>query len=161
MKHIYLFLLLALFSVAFSQKQHDEDVSSYRPTFEPTKEEPNKKNNQNPLDTVKITHTENEKIDSLSDALATFYGQDVVPANGHRIQVYTGNSEKKAREAQAWIKSNFGDQYVVYVKFELQWRVRVGDFLDPLRAHRLYVQLKEQFPNALKVEDIVNVKKVK
>lgn len=115
----------------------------------------------NSLDTVQITHHQNNMADSLSDVLATFYSADNVPANGHRIQVYTGNSETKAREAEAYIRENYGREYMIYTTFKLQWRVRVGDFLDPLRAHKLYVDLKEQFPNALKVEDIVNVKKVK
>lgn len=155
-------LILSLLTVtAWSQsKLYDEDLSKFRPHFE--KEEiPEPQQKENYLDSVKFVNQENELIDSLSDALATFYDSPNVAAKGHRIQVYTGNSEAKAKEAEKIIKEMYGNQYQIYTTFKLQWRVRVGDFLDPLRAHRIYVELKQEFRNALKVEDVINVKKVK
>ena len=156
-KIVVFVLLIGVFGAV--EAQYDEDFSDYRPKYE-GESLPVPKKETSVDENLPIEKHQNVRVDSLSDVLATFYDRDDVPANGHRIQIYTGSSEKAARSAESLVKERYGAKYVVYTKYDLQWRVRVGDFLDPLRAHRLYVELKDDFPNALKVEDIVNVKKV-
>ena len=73
--------------------------------------------------------------------------------NGYIIQVYTGNNRSQANEIFQTLDEYFPDLNAKISYHQPNFRVEAGQFLDRLTAHRIYKDVKEEFPNALLVPD--------
>jgi hypothetical protein len=94
---------------------------------------------------------QDKRIDVLLANKKHFSSQDQVMANGFRVQVYSSNAQRTAKNEalriEKQIKEEFPDE-AVYVNYTSPfWKVRVGDFRTQAEAQRVRSQLKEAFPN--------------
>ncbi len=79
--------------------------------------------------------------------------------NGYRIQIYRGsgrNARAKQNEAKAEFISSFPD-IPSYLKFDLPnyFKVRVGNYRTKHDAYADFIMVKEAFPNAYLVTEII------
>ncbi len=79
--------------------------------------------------------------------------------NGYRIQIYRGsgrNARAKADEANAEFISSFPDM-PSYLKFDPPnyFKVRVGNYRTKHDAYAGFIMVKEEFPNAYLVTEII------
>lgn len=94
---------------------------------------------------------QDKRIDVLLANKKHLSSQEQAMTNGFRIQVFSSNVQRTAKneafKIERQIKDEFPDQ-AVYVNYTSPfWKVRVGDFRTQAEAQRVRSQLKEAFPN--------------
>ncbi|MFK7899549.1 MAG: SPOR domain-containing protein [Cyclobacteriaceae bacterium] len=152
MKHILYscFLLLGFSLLA----QQNEDFSTYRPTYtyEPIKVDSIKK--EASILVTKPSLHDNDLVDSMFVKLKK-YNSQFVHAQGYRVQLYSGNNMGTSASVEAKVRAFAKDWgYSIYRTYDAPtWKVRIGDFLDKLSAHRLYHKIRKEFYYALIVPD--------
>ncbi|MEP5614265.1 MAG: SPOR domain-containing protein [Cyclobacteriaceae bacterium] len=72
---------------------------------------------------------------------------------GFVIQVYNGNSRDRANEVWRQMDSNFPELVAKVSYHQPNFRVKAGRFTDRLTAHRVFREVKEEFPKALLVPE--------
>lgn len=150
-----LFAVLSLSVFCARAQDYHEDLSPYRPKYDTASYSVDAIK----PDTVRIRHTINEEMDSVSSVLADVYEKYRI-SNGYRIQIYSGGKQSEARDAREKAHEIVG-KVPIYIEWESPvFRVKVGDYLDKLRAFRIYQQLQEEFENALLVPDKVKLKSI-
>lgn len=99
--------------------------------------------------TVKIH--QDKRIDQLLANKKHLSSQDPTMANGFRVQVFSSNVQRTAKNEAFKIEKQIKDQFpdeAVYVNYTSPfWKVRVGDFRTQAEAQRVRAKLKEAFPN--------------
>ena len=99
--------------------------------------------------TVKIH--QDKRIDHLlaNKKYTNSLGQSTT--NGFRVQVFSSNVQRTAKNEAFRIENQIKDQYPdmsIYVNYQSPfWKVRVGDFRSQSEAQRYKTQLKEAFPD--------------
>ncbi len=95
----------------------------------------------------------NQNIDEAIMALAQ-KNAEVTSTRGYRILVYSGSDREKAREIyRELMLSEEVDQ-----NFDSpNWQVKAGSFLDRLQAHEKYIELKETYPQAIIIPQVIEV----
>ena len=104
-----------------------------------------------------VTVTQDERIFrrignpgvNTADNQVTIDGRQYVQMTGYRIQVFSGNSQGKAKSEafskEALIKAEV-PEITTYVKFQAPfWRLRVGDFLTYEDAYDMMLRFKKTF----------------
>jgi len=99
--------------------------------------------------TVKIH--QDKRIEHLLANKKYTNSQDQSTTNGFRVQVFSSNVQRSAKNdafrIENQIKAQFPDQ-AIYVNYTSPfWKVRVGDFRSQSEALRFKNQLKETFPD--------------
>lgn len=78
---------------------------------------------------------------------------------GYRIQVYAGNNRRNAFNVKGGLITNFPD-YSTYLEYKApNYVVRVGDFMDREDAILFQKILRDSYPGAFIVPDVVKVPK--
>lgn len=90
--------------------------------------------------------------------------QNFIRAKGYRIQVYSGNDQKVARNEansrKAAIQSSFPNMEVTVSYNSPVWRVRAGNFKTQEQASQALSELKSKFPGFKEmriVDDVVKI----
>jgi len=73
--------------------------------------------------------------------------------DGFVIQVYNGNSRERANQVWNQMDQNFPDLAAKVSYHQPNFRVKAGRFTDRLTAHRVFREVKEEFPKALLVPE--------
>lgn len=158
MKRLLLNLFFFSSLAGFSQTQFVENVEKYRPKF--TDDQIPVREIKEEKDTIKITHHQNAEIDTLTDMLAGVYAK-IQFTQGWRVQVYSGDDEAKAHKIKLKVQELTNNQIPVYDPWNgVEFKVKAGDYMDRLRAYRLYNILKAEFPTAILVPDKINIKNI-
>jgi hypothetical protein len=134
----------------------EDDLSAYRPQYEVEKpvssaaETPTAAN-------VRPVNDVTQKLNTVLDTIAV-RNKNVRYAQGYRVQVYSGNNREEAGRARDRSYTLFPDltPYMVYT--QPTFRVKVGDFIDRLEAQRVYAGLLADFPNAMVVQDRIEIR---
>jgi hypothetical protein len=99
--------------------------------------------------TVKI-HQDKRIEPLLANKKHSNSSQDQVTSNGYRVQVFSSNVQRTAKneafKIERQIRETFPDQ-TVYVNYSSPfWKVRVGDFTSQYQAQQFRTKLIEAFP---------------
>ena len=142
-------------------KAEAEDLSKYRPKFKlpPTPATPANAgaNPFTPLPGSTPTNHVNERVAVLLDTMAIM-NKAVRYAKGYRILAYTGTERKAAMDVRNIIVSRLPDVQVYPQYKQPTWRVKVGDFFNRVEANQALLRIRDITPNAMIVEDQINVK---
>lgn len=141
-------------------KVYDENLANYRPNFKDLRSEMNLQatagKNTSLLDERNLTI--NRRLDAMLDSMA-YHNKNLKFVNGFRIQLYVGNDRKHADDTKVFVYTSYPEIYP-YISFQQPlYKVKIGDFLTRLDAERYYRNLKEVYPSAIIVPDIVELKK--
>lgn len=128
---------------------YEEDLSVHRPKPDstlvasdlPKNEEfvPLKGHIKADLDSIVQVSIAENKVEKLVD--------------GFVIQVYNGNSRDRANQVWNLVNRNFPALAPKVSYHQPNFRVKAGRFTDRLTAHRVFRQIKEEFPKALLVPE--------
>lgn len=92
--------------------------------------------------------------DELDSIAVIAYSENMrKPVDGFVIQVYSGNSRDAAYGARTKMRDLFPDLDPKITYVQPSFRVKAGRFTDRLDAHRVYRDVKEEFPRALLVPE--------
>lgn len=88
------------------------------------------------------------ELDSIAK-VAYEQNKDGQYVDGFVIQVYSGNSRQDANDTRNRMYEYFPDLNPKVSYHQPNFRVKAGRFTNRLRAHRVYAEVKEEFPRAL------------
>ena len=93
------------------------------------------------LENIRYTNTNIEKI------------------NGYRILLYTGSDLDQAKAQELKLRNDFGNAFgKTELKYEApNYVLKVGKFYSRLKAHEVYTNLKEEFPEAIVINEIIDL----
>jgi hypothetical protein len=81
--------------------------------------------------------------------------------SGFRVQIYFGGQRNKANEIKAEFLKKFPDETAYLLYQQPNFKIRVGDFRDRLKAQQFYLKLLPIFNTAFIVKDEVNLPEFK
>ena len=156
------FSLLLLFFGAAAYAQEIDDkalIKAHRLKYAPSKEPdtPTESLTQKEKITFSGEHI-NTDLEVFVDSLTRqYYRIKTVP--GYRILVYNGNEREQANAVKKRVYTLYDDADV-YIQFKQPtFRVLVGDFEDKLMCLQFLQQLKTEFPQAVMLSEVVNIKR--
>ncbi|MDO1449977.1 SPOR domain-containing protein [Rhodocytophaga aerolata] len=139
--------------------QYTENLADFRPTYK-VEDEENKSSTNTPTASQSTSKPANDvtaKVDAAMEQIAVT-NKSVRYAQGYRIQIYSGNSRDEANNARNRSYALFPEITPHIVYNQPTFRVKVGDFVDRLDAQRVYAGLLTDFPNAMVVQDRVEIR---
>ncbi len=128
---------------------YEEDLSVHRPAMDSLTLDSNDPKTEEFVPLVGHIKAELDSIVRVSVA----ENKEEKLVDGFVIQVYNGNSRDRANEVWRLIDRNFTDLSPKISYHQPNFRVKAGRFTDRLKAHRIFQQVKEEFPKALLVPE--------
>lgn len=150
----YLFITLAYLSWG----QASEDLSKNRPKVTFNEDEFKAKKDS----VVSITQHDNAKLETTLKSYSE-YVNGIKCARGYRIQIYLGRSEAEVEKVKTQLKEIEGfEEADIYVEYKVDFRVKIGNYIERLRAYQDLIQIQKVFDQALLLpESCIPVNKVK
>jgi hypothetical protein len=139
--------------------QYTENLADFRPKYK-VEEEKDSPAPNTPAASQTIAKPANDvtaRVDAAMEQLAVA-NKNVRYAQGYRIQIYSGNNRDEANNARNRSYALFPEITPHIVYNQPTFRVKVGDFVDRLDAQRVYAGLVSEFPNAMVVQDKVEIR---
>lgn len=137
-----------------------DDLADFRPTYK-TEENKTESKTANPVagsqSNVKPANDITVKLDTSLNAIA-LQNKNIRYAQGYRIQIYSGNNSDEAKRARDRSYALFPDITPHFIYNQPTFRVKVGDFIERLEAQRVYAGLISEFPNAMVIQDRIEIK---
>jgi hypothetical protein len=99
----------------------------------------------------------NSQINQLMDSIAE-NNRNIEYAEGFRISIYTGNNREIAMRFKDLIYRLY-PQFRIYFTYKLPtFKLKIGNYFNKLDAQRDIKKLKADFPDALIVQDAIDVR---
>ena len=112
-----------------------------------------------PSDSIGLLISQDKRIDALLEKATTIEAGSQ-GMNGFRVQISFGSSKKDALETKTTFSESFPDidGYVVYDM--PYFKVRVGNFRTHLEAEKMIKEIKELYPGAFIVKDLIPIPEI-
>ena len=132
--------------------EYSEDLAIHRPVMQAIQEDslPKEVAQRGEYKTLE-GHIKNE-LDSISK-ISLQQNKEGRFVEGHVIQVYSGSSREMANNARYRMSELYPDLDPRVSYHQPNFRVKAGKFINRLEAHRVYQQVKEDFPQALLIPE--------
>ncbi len=138
--------------------QYAENLADFRPKYKVEEEEKRPATSATTAQAaVQPTSDVTAKVEVAMEQIA-MANKNIRYAQGYRIQIYSGNNRDEANKARDRSYALFPDITPHIVYNQPTFRVKVGDFVDRLAAQSVYAGLVADFPNAIVVQDKVEIK---
>lgn len=128
---------------------YDEDISVHRPQLDSVKTVTQEVYKE---EFIPLSGHIKAELDSIVN-ISIAQNKESKLVEGFVIQVYNGNSRERANQVWRQMDSNFPDLAAKISYHQPNFRVKAGRFTDRLEAHRIFRQVKEEFPKALLVPE--------
>lgn len=140
----------------------DPDIAGYRPRFpSPAIEVKKEEESATPLATgPKVYRTPRLDVTwKLNRALDSVYqkNKDTKYAQGYRILAYSGTDRNAMNEVKQKVYKLIPDVEIYSVFKQPEYKVTIGDFIDKLHAHEYLLKIRSQVPDALIIQEEVNI----
>jgi hypothetical protein len=153
-----LIFLFACKSTQLSQTSFNDDLSMYRPAFfdslikfeDPYSLEYQKVAFEEPKN--HITQMLEEKLNLLTQNA----NLKVTKMEGFRIQAYSGISREDAFKLREDFTKLFPDIKVEYQYRQPNHKIMIGNYLTKAEAYKFYSSIKDKFPNAIVIPELIN-----
>lgn len=99
-----------------------------------------------------VTAKLNAKLDTIAEK-----NKLIKFTNGYRIQVYLGNSKEESNLAKEKLYKLFRDANIYASYKQPDYKVKFGDYTDRLEVYYVLMSIRNDFPNALIIEEQVNI----
>lgn len=140
-----------------NETSYEEDLSYLRPSVS------NEEINEVVSDTAKST-SENSfvgqnikpQLDSLNKIIIE-RNKQVEYIDGYTIQVYTGNNRNAASEARDKVLEIDDSMNPTISYYQPSCKVKVGQYVNKLQAHKILESLKPHFPRVLLLPERIKV----
>lgn len=147
-------------SVSSSSGSYSEDLSVWRPALLETEEtgEPADHSNEPKTSSTKMSPSGDLKNElNQVNALIVEQNKALKYVDGYTIQVYTGSSRETAMEAKGKVNELNPDLKPSVQYHQPNYKVKVGQYTDRLKAHEIFESLKKEFPQALLIPERIYV----
>lgn len=104
------------------------------------------------LTVLDVTAKLNAKLDTIAEK-----NKLIKFTNGYRIQVYLGNSKEESNLAKEKLYKFFRDANIYASYKQPDYKVKFGDYTDRLEVYYVLMSIRNDFPNALIIEEQVNI----
>ena len=147
------FLVACKAATPTSTSVYSEDLSIHRPVMMELESDS--------VETVENVKTEpytpltghiKAELDSISK-VAYAQNKDGQYVDGYVIQVYSGSSRNDANDARYKMGELFPELEPKVSWHQPNFRVKAGKFTNRLKAHRIYRDVKEEFPRAILIPE--------
>ncbi len=96
-------------------------------------------------------------LNAQLDSLTAYTRENLKYINGYSIQVYTGNSQQKAKEALNEMYRLYGE-FRPYSDFDPPvYKVKMGRFTERIDVQRVYAKVREIYPNAIIIPERIEI----
>jgi len=146
-----------------SKVEFNDDLSQYRVKYAIKDTSRNEEQEQITSEVSwKDVKSENSIEEALDRKLAqiAIVNERIEQIAGYRIQIYSDRSLSGANELLKQIEEDEEIEipYPVHFKYEQpSYKIKIGDFVTKLEAHKAYVELREHFPVAIIIRDNVEM----
>ncbi len=159
-----LILALSCKSTQVSQTPFYDDVSMYRLSFQDSAiefKDPYSESNDKPITSsfAEPTGSATAEVEEKLRLLAQYANTKVTKMEGFRIQAYSGLSREDALKTKQQFTELYPDIKVEYVYRQPNHKIMVGNYLTKIQAHKFYTLIKEKFPTAIVVSELINFDK--
>ncbi|MBV6639457.1 MAG: SPOR domain-containing protein [Cyclobacteriaceae bacterium] len=142
-----------------STDNYQEDLSGLRPDLSAVAKSPDNtpttgSSSSNQYSSADLSIT--EELDSINKIIIQRNSEKKY-VDGFTIQIYTGNDNEAAREAQEHSMLMFPDLEPVISYNQPTFKVKVGSYHNRLEAHKVFQSLKKEFPYALLIPERIAV----
>jgi hypothetical protein len=143
---------------------HNEDLSAYRPVFSKTSPvaEPDKNTSRpdtpvtNSGKTTAMSGHVNENLQRIRSEIA-LSNKNLKFAQGYKVQLYSGTSREEANKIINDFKILNLNEKPELSYDPPNYKVRVGNFFNKTDAHRLYIMVRNDYPNAILIADRISI----
>ncbi|AKQ47408.1 hypothetical protein TH63_01340 [Rufibacter radiotolerans] len=104
------------------------------------------------------THHVRNQVNLLMDSVV-MVNKNIRYAAGYRILAYTGNERKAAMELRNNIIQRLPEEKDYLTYKQPTYQLKIGDFLTRVEAHAALMKIKDLLPNAMLVQETVNIPK--
>ena len=108
----------------------------------------------------KVQYNYDHRLDSLVQKQIRINEQKNTIA-GFRVQIYFGGERNKANATKSEFLKKFPDEMAYLIYQQPNFKIRVGDFKDRLKAQQFYLKLLPIFNTAFIVKDEINLPELK
>ncbi|MBY0427022.1 MAG: hypothetical protein K2Q22_15415 [Cytophagales bacterium] len=102
--------------------------------------------------TMDVTVKLHAKLDTIAEK-----NKLIKYTNGYRIQVYLGNNKEESNLAKEKLYKLFRDANIYATYKQPDYKVKFGDYTDRLEVYYVLMSIRNDFPNALIIEEQVNI----
>ena len=104
----------------------------------------------------KAGHLNVQKDKRIDELIEGYRGQKKI--YGYKVQVYSGRSRNEAIKEKSSFHSKYGDSEMTYLVYQApNFKIRIGNFRDRLKATKALELYKIDFPSAFIVEDEISL----
>ena len=129
---------------------YSEDLSVHRPVMDYQTESNSDSSETEAEEFIPLTGHIKAELDSIIN-ISVAQNKERKLVNGFFIQIYTGNSRVEANRIRNKVDSYFPDLAPKISYHQPNFRVKAGRFTNKLKAHRIFNEVKSEFPKALLV----------
>jgi len=104
--------------------------------------------------TLKPAFTINDKINEKLGTIR-YMNTSVAKIMGYRILIYTGSELNEAQNLESKLKTYFYGSEIDLKYNAPNYTLKAGEYVSRLRAHEVYTKLKEEFPKAIVVSEVI------
>ena len=133
-----------------------EDLKKLRPDITSTESVPVNNTETRPKENVNYTGHLKTELDSINRIIVA-RNQQQQYVDGYTIQIYNGTNRQEANDARyraSQLAPNL-DPKISY--HQPSYKVKVGQYVDRLEAHKIFQEIKEEFPMALLIPERIIV----
>ena len=135
-----------------STSKYSEDLSVHRPELTIETSLTPKDQEVITEEYVPLTGHIKEELDSIA-RVAYEENKKGKLVDGYIIQVYSGSSREEANAERSRMLEFFPDLSPKVSYHQPTFRVKAGRFTERLKAHKIYEQVKKEFPRALLIPE--------
>ena len=105
-------------------------------------------------DTGKVELVQDEKIPQMVQKYTESHNYKI---KGYRVQVYFGAEKMKAKDVKSKFLSKYPDAKAYEIFETPYFKIRAGNFRTKLEAYQFQQKIKDAFPGAFIVEDMIEL----
>jgi hypothetical protein len=156
--------LILLTAVQFGYSQatkyaDDGDISAYRPRFKPIESSSSLETTVAPTN-KKYTEPKLDVTKSLNQTLDSVFvkNKQIKYAQGYRVLVYAGTDKLLINQIKQKVYKQFPDIELYSIFKQPEYRISFGDFIDKIQANNYLTKILPVIPNALIVQEQINIR---
>ncbi len=129
-----------------------EDLSAFRPKYEAPASD-----RASAVAVVTPTHHVNDQVAVLMDTVASV-NKNIKYAQGYRILAYNGSERQTVMNLRKAIIARLPEQKDYLTYQQPNFRLKIGDYFSRIEAQQVLNKISDLIPDALIVNDQINVK---
>ena len=160
--NVIVFLLTAVqFGYSQATKYTDDtDIAAFRPRFKPLESSSSSVEETVAISNKKYSEPKLDVTKSLNQTLDSVFvkNKQIKYAQGFRVLVYSGTDKLQINQIKQKVYKAFPEIELYNIFKQPEYRISFGDFIDKIQANNYLTKILPVIPNALIVQEQINVR---